>query len=186
MKNYILASLILIVNLSFGQDKDILLHQKIFNSTVEENHYLTSSTFFSPFTMIKEIESIEPSNNSEGKFPIYIAGKKLKKETVGSENKSASLVLQSNSSFINNLVIKKLLENEKIVFFNTSLSYGDRAIESYRNHSELIEKINASYNFNDTLEIEIGNNIYPFLNKIYKSELDLTLQNSLNLLAINF
>ena len=50
----------------------------------------------------------------------------------------------------------------------------------------MVVELILSKKITSKIELQIGKDIYPYLNKIQKTELDKTMQNSLNLFAINF
>lgn len=134
--------------------------------------------------------------NSEGKFLLDDSSKtffgKIIKETEGRNNKNldnnnVNLITDANQEFVDKIIIEKLADEiSKILILNESFAYGDRNIDLYRDYSQLENKLIITKYLNSDIEIQVGNSLYPYLNKILKTEIDKTLQNSLNLLAINF
>jgi hypothetical protein len=94
-----------------------------------------------------------------------------------------SIIIATNQKFIAALIAAKIVQKS---FINDLVNYGDKSLDSYKNLLEMVDILNAKYTLTENLELQIGNNIYPFINKPFKSELDNTMLNSLNLLAINF
>ena len=158
--------------------------------TVKENFNTISSTEINiPSPLLLKV-------NSEGKFLLDNSSKAFfveivkKSEDVNNksiDNKNVALSVDTKQEFINKLLLEKLqVELNKLILIDDSFSYGDRNIDLYRNYSQLENKLIITKTINSEIEIQIGNSVYPFLNKILKTEIDKTLQNSLNLLAINF
>ena len=158
--------------------------------TVKENFNTISSTEINiPSPLLLKV-------NSEGKFLLDNSSKAFfveivkKSEVVNNksiDNKNVALSVDTKQEFINKLLLEKLqVELNKLILIDDSFSYGDRNIDLYRNYSQLENKLIITKTINSEIEIQIGNSVYPFLNKILKTEIDKTLQNSLNLLAINF
>lgn len=187
MKNLMLYLVILITSISIGQEKKNTIQHKIFEANIEENHYLVDDIFPDSLKEIKEEKLLEPYNNSEGKFPKY----ESKEITLNiSENivNSNSLETLSDIAFIDNKLIQKLIETNIIAnnFVSEQMFYGDREVILLKEYPKSIDKLNINYKTNSQIDIQIGKKIYSYINKLYKSEIDKTLQNSLNLLVINF
>jgi hypothetical protein len=194
MKNITLIACLLFVNLSFSQKDSKHLLKKIFYSNVEENHYQANP--FNPFALeeLAPEKSIKPTNNSEGKFPFYSNNNILL--NLENHTKSVSIVqeintvriLKNNNPFIDKLVLK-ILQDKNIDFINfrNSIGFnGDRNINFYKNYTVNINKLIVAIELSENIEMQIGKDIYDDINKIYKSEIDITLLNSLNLLVFNF
>ena len=192
MKSIILLASILIVNVSFSQERKNSLRNKIFNN-IEVNHYSTNSTIINAPEEIKLLALFEPINNSEGKFPVYKIdneSKKIETELVSSKkdvNLSPNVLLSQNySNFINDIIIKKMSKNENIDFNfeNEALSYGDRGIELYKNLTDYVNLVETSFNVNSDIEVKFGG--YTNLNNFSNNEIDKILQNCINLFVIRF
>ena len=85
------------------------------------------------------------------------------------------------------MIKKKIAEEIKnYINMNEALTYGDRSLNSYKNLLELENKLIITQKITSEIEVQIGKDIYTYLKKMLKSEIDKTLQNSLNLFAINF
>ena len=194
MKNIILITCLLTVHLSFSQKDSKPILKKVFYSNVEENHYQANT--FNPFALT-EIASeiiIKPTNNSEGKFPFYSNNNIL----LNLENSTNSVsivqeiatirILKNNNLFIDKLVLK-ILQDKNIDFVNFRNNIdlnGDRNINFYKNYTVNINKLIIAIQLREDIEMQLGKDIYENINKIYKSAIDITLFNSLNLLVFNF
>jgi hypothetical protein len=194
MKNIILITCLLIVHLSFSQKDSKLILKKVFYSNVEENHYQVNT--FNPFALTELAPEIiiKPTNNSEGKFPFYRNNNIL----LNLENSANSLsivqeiatvrILKNNNLFIDKLVLK-ILQDKNIDFVNFRNNIdlnGDRNINFYKNYTVNINKLIIAIQLREDIEMQLGKDIYEDINKIYKSAIDITLFNSLNLLVFNF
>jgi hypothetical protein len=201
MRKFIYIIFLLSFQLTFSQIKNDEI--KNFNTTVLQNiNFIdyqndVDSQLENFFSEIEKIEAKDIQKNSEGKFGLDVHHKKLfnTKETstqpsILYKNKiniNSNLVLEFKEKFITDIIAKKLAEEiEKHILTNEALTYGDRNIEFYRNYTDLQNKLLIKTLITPNIELQIGKDIYPYLNKILKTELDKTLQNSLNLFAINF
>ena len=194
MKNIILITCLLTVHLSFSQKDSKPILKKVFYSNVEENHYQANT--FNPFALTEIAPEIiiKPTNNSEGKFPFYRNNNIL----LNLENSTNSLsivqeiatvrILKNNNLFIDKLVLK-ILQDKNIDFVNFRNNIdlnGDRNINFYKNYTVTINKLIIAIQLREDIEMQLGKDIYEDINKIYKSAIDITLFNSLNLLVFNF
>jgi hypothetical protein len=191
MKNTILIACLLIVNISFSQKDSNPFSKKFFYSNIEENHYQKNT--FNPFELkkIDLIKSIKPTNNSEGKFPFYSNNTILL--NLENQNEGESIVHQiktitNNNTFIDRLVLKILQDkNINILDFKNSIDFnGDKNISFYKNYTVDVNKLIIAYRLHKDVEIQLGKDIFKSINKINKSELDITLFNNLNLIVFNF
>ena len=194
MKNIILITCLLIVHLSFSQKDSKPVLKKVFYSNVEENHYQANT--FNPFALAELAPEtiIKPTNNSEGKFPFYSNSSILL--NLENSTESASIVqeiatlriLKNNNIFIDKLVLK-ILQDKNIDFVNFRNNIdlnGDRNINFYKNYTVNINKLIIAIQLREDIEMQLGKDIYDDITKIYKSAIDITLLNSLNLLVFNF
>jgi hypothetical protein len=194
MKNIILITCLLTVHLSFSQKDSKPILKKVFYSNVEENHYQANT--FNPFALTELAPEIiiKPTNNSEGKFPFYSNNNIL--PNLENSTNSVSIVqeiatvriLKNNNLFIDKLVLK-ILQDKNIDFVNFRNNIdlnGDRNINFYENYTVNINKLIIAIQLREDIEIQLGKDIYEDINKIYKSAIDITLFNSLNLLVFNF
>jgi hypothetical protein len=194
MKNIILITCLLTVHLSFSQKDSKPILKKVFYSNVEENHYQANT--FNPFALTELAPEIiiKPTNNSEGKFPFYSNNNIL--PNLENSTNSVSIVqeiatvriLKNNNLFIDKLVLK-ILQDKNIDFVNFRNNIdlnGDRNINFYKNYTVNINKLIIAIQLREDIEIQLGKDIYEDINKIYKSAIDITLFNSLNLLVFNF
>jgi hypothetical protein len=194
MKNIILITCLLTVHLSFSQKDSKPILKKVFYSNVEENHYQANT--FNPFALTEIAPEIiiKPTNNSEGKFPFYSNNNIL----LNLENSTNSVsivqeiattrILKNNNLFIDKLVLK-ILQDKNIDFVNFRNNIdlnGDRNINFYKNYTVNINKLIIAIQLREDIEMQLGKDIYEDINKIYKSAIDITLFNSLNLLVFNF
>lgn len=191
--NIFTTAFILIVNFAYCQ-KELqlnLFNSNLFETNIEENHYLKEKILPEVFTL--EIKNF--STNSEGKFSVNNTTKEMFSKPFNDTDKEIintnyvavknDLIAITNKDFLNDIVFKLMLEQNKII--DETFTYGDRNLEQYRRNFDLENnKLLIDYAINNELEIQIGKSIYPYINKILKTELDKTLQNSLNLLVINF
>jgi hypothetical protein len=194
MKNITLITCILFVNLSFSQKDSKHLLKKVFYSNVEENQYQANT--FNPFELVELAPEkiIKPTNNSEGKFPFYNNNSillKLEKNTDSAiivQEITTVRILKNNNIFIDKLVLK-ILQDKNIDFvnFRNNIDFnGDRNINFYKNYTVNINKLIVAIQLRESLKVQLGKDIYDDMKKIYKSEIDRTLLNSLNLLVFNF
>lgn len=191
MKNSILIAFILIVNLSFSQTDKVRDNNSnsIFKTKIEENN---NKAFIPEFNLLEEsnaFDILKPINNSEGKFSIYKNGFKEFKiqESEDSKNKEESslksLSTINKDDFIKNVVTKLLVEKKLI---NETEVYGDKNLDLYKSYVSEKNLLIVGFSITENLKIQIGNSIYPYINKKLKTEIEKTLNTSLNLIAINF
>jgi hypothetical protein len=202
MKNIFILAAILLTNTLFSQNNNEFstpLNQVNFETDIKENYYLNESDkFLNLFTDVNFLES-NLKINTERKFLM----KSLEKENILSSNlknesimvtknkRSAedanSLIADAKSAFVNTIIEDKLKEELlKSLNANEALTYGDKNIDLYVEYEEMRNKLIKSYEINDSVEFQIGKSVYPYLNKILKTEIDKTLRNSLNLFVVNF
>jgi|TARA_B110000908_G_scaffold82561_1_gene98840 hypothetical protein len=194
MKNITLITCLLFVNLSFSQKDSKPILKKVFYSNVEENHYQANT--FNPFELaeLAPEKIIKPTNNSEGKFPFYSNNSILL--NLENSTESASIVqeivtvriLKSNNVFIDKLVLKILQDqNIDISDFKKGINFnGDRNLSFYKNYAVDINKLIVAIRLSQDIEMQLGKDIYRSIQKINKSEIDISLFNNLNLLVFNF
>lgn len=199
---YILFFLTFQISVSQTQVENLkVIKTSIFNDEENKNK-LKNSLTDNIFSEIVPLETVDFKNNSEGKFSFseskkrlfttdLIAEKKLyitKNESFQkTEVNTNNLDVNIKDEFVNKVIKKKIAEEIKnYINMNEALTYGDRSLNSYKNLLELENKLIISQKITSEIEVQIGKDIYPYLKKILKSEIDKTLQNSLNLFAINF
>ncbi|PQB06281.1 hypothetical protein BST83_03115 [Polaribacter filamentus] len=196
MKNILLITCVLIFNLSFSQKDVNALSEKIFYSNIEENHYIPTYDFFALEKQkeLQALKTIKVINNSEGKFPLYSHEDQSLFDFEGMVPQKSILNLNSITSIKNNndfldQVILKILNDKKINivdFQNSSDFNGDKNYHFYNNYATDVNKLIIAYQLKGETDFQIGMEINNFINKILKTEIDKTLQNSINLFAINF
>lgn len=201
MRNSLLISIILTAQISFSQKeiKDTNLNKAlIFNVNNKLNNGITKNIF----SEIKNPTIKDFKNNSEGKFSFNASNKELfkndKKENnteflasnkafKGVQLKTDNMNTSLKTEFVNKIIQKKIAEEIlKYMIMNGALTYGDRYLNEYKDFTDLENKLILSKKITSKIELQIGKDIYPYLNKIQKTELDKTMQNRLNLFAINF
>lgn len=201
MRNSLLISIILTAQISFSQKeiKNINLNKAvIFNVNDKLNNGLSKNIF----SEIKNPKIKDFKNNSEGKFSFNESKKELfknekeendteflvnKKAFKGVQLKTDNMNTSLKTEFVNKIIQKKIAEEIlKYMIMNEALTYGDRYLNEYKDFTDLENKLILSKKITSKIELQIGKDIYPYLNKIQKTELDKTMQNSLNLFAINF
>lgn len=144
------------------------------------------------FKEIIPVEIFVTNNNSEGKYLVSspksdIVKENFIKENIDKDRKPENITTELKKEFVYKLIIEKLVNNkDNISQFNLNEIYGDSNIDLYKNYDAVMNKLISSYQLNEEIELQIGKSVLPFINQIYKSELDKTLNHSLNLVAINF
>ncbi|WP_299668021.1 hypothetical protein [uncultured Polaribacter sp.] len=206
MKSIILFTLILIVNFSFAQERNTYLKTMTFNTNIEENHYSDNDN--NSILEIKLLELLEPINNSEGKFPMYkldgehvdliLNGKSKIINNYSSKNLmslgadatrvSENLLTQNEVKLIQTLILKKLLKegHTDVAFVKEYQIKGNLNNELYKNIPLYKDKLNVNLKISNNIEVQLGENLEGYMARINKTELDKTLQNSLNLLIVSF
>lgn len=200
MKN-ILTSVIIIISIhTFSQNELKKGFDDIFQPVkVEENHFFVQDIFqklnLQLFEEIKISEDLNKYPIAEKKFVFKenansIFSKTIQKNVIEQNTISSkeSFFIEMNEDFIENVIVKLFIEDDKIeeIVLNNAKNYGDRNIEIYRNLSDLENKLLITYKLDKSNSIQIGNNIFPYLNKLVKTDVEKTLNTSLNLLAVNF
>ena len=201
MKNIFILAAILLTNTLFSQNNNefsTTINQVNFETDIKENYYLNDSDKF--LNLFNDVNFLESNSkmNTERKFLM----KSLEKENILSSNlknesiivtkikridDTNSLIADVKSAFINTIIEDKLKEELlKSLNANEALTYGDKNIDLYVEYEEMRNKLIKSYEINDSVEFQIGKSVYPYLNKILKTEIDKTLRNSLNLFVVNF
>lgn len=193
--------LLLVTQITFSQIENSYLESNLFKENIKENLYYIEQKPDNLFPEIKKLELKDIKNNTEGKFNLnsdnkkyFITNELAQKKSVFEKNEikedqslKENLSSKLKTEFINKVIRKKIArEIQEYIFINEALTYGDRNIELYKNYTDLQNTLIKSIKINSKTELQIGKDIYPYLNKILKTELDKTLQNSLNLFALNF
>ncbi len=189
MRYFVLITVLFKISFSFSQIEENKLHHKIFNSNSNSNYLLNDSELTQQFQEIKKVEFYNLiENNPEGKFSNHQKNYQSFFEIVNKKEELAvseiSIILENYRDFINNIIVKKLDDE---IRFTSSFEVENKVSESeIINIKDFSDKLNYSHKITDKIEVQIGKNIHNYLNKINKTELDKTLQNSLNLLVLNF
>ncbi|WP_445749500.1 hypothetical protein [Polaribacter sp.] len=200
MRN-ILTSIIIIISIhTFSQTELKKGFNDVFQTVkVEENHFFVQDIFqklnLQLFEEIKISEDLKKYPIAEKKFLFKektntIFSETIQKNIVEENTMSSkeSFFIEMNEDFIENVIVKLFIDEDKIqeIVLNDAKNYGDRNVEIYKNLSDLENKLLIVYKINDSKSIQIGNSIFPYLNKLQKTDVEKTLNTSLNLLAVNF
>lgn len=192
MKNIIFITFVLIFNISFSQnDLNLFSNQYDFKDILENTYKNTNTT---QADQLLKINTIHPSNNSEGKFPLYTiaeSDQKKMKETFMNKKLVDEVVnknTKKQSDFIDKLIVKIIKDkNIELSDFYGSIDFnGDKNLDAYKNNTENINKLIIAYKLLEDVNLQIGNDIEKRMNKLLKTDIDKTLNSSLNLLVINF
>ena len=193
MKNLLLITCVLIVNLSFSQKDSSSFSKKIFSNNAEENHF--KSNTLDAFTMekLEKLPKIKPSNNSEGKFPFYSLNdqnlfdldKTDHNESIVKQVKSKKMI-KKTTDFVDEVIVK--ISRDKNInisnFNNDDDLSGNENVDSDDLYATSANKLIIAYRLNGDSQLQIGNDIHRYINKLFKTDLDKTLLNSINLLVI--
>lgn len=189
MKNLILIACLLLVTVSFSQeDSKVISKEKVFSNVVE-NDFQQNTYTLKKMEKLRPFPAIKASNNTEGKFPFY---DNVVLPEIESTDESISMAedmsVNDNKVFVDNLVLKILEEKHIDIsdFKNSIESNGDGKLSFYKHYAADENKLIATYQLTKEIEIQVGKDIYGYLKKVFKTEIDKTLFSSLNLLAINF
>lgn len=198
MKNVLTTLLIIISIHTYSQNELKNNFLDIFNTVkVEENHFqsqdISQKFNFQIFEEIKNSEDLKNYPIAEKKFILKlnsssIFSEKIQEKLSNKNNVNKSMLVEINNQFLENLIVKIYIENDQIeeIILDSSENYGDRNIDLYRNFSDLEDKLLVNYIIDKNKSIQFGNNIMPYLNKMVKTDVEKTLNTSLNLLAVNF
>ena len=193
MKKLIIITCVLLVNLSFSQEDSSSFSENIFFSNVEESHFKPNA--FDAFTMekLEKLPQIKPSNNSEGKFPFYSdtnknlfdLDKNVHNESIVKTIKSKKRITKI-TDFVDEVIIK--ISKDKNIdiydFHHNNDLNGDENVDSDDTYALSVNKLIIAYQLYEDSQFQIGNDVYGYINKLFKTEIDKTLLNSLNLLVI--
>jgi hypothetical protein len=195
MKKLFLLSFILVVNLTFSQtERNKMLSTSSFNftSVIEERNYsLDNNIIINDFGEVVKVDFSLPTNNSEGKFTVYETSEnklveKLEENifltNVVNNQELKSFVSANYNDFINSIVVKMKLDNHIRFDNNFDKKIDAKNLKTFSKNNKLNSIAKLSYN---DVEVIVGG-LNLNMDKVYTSELDHTLRNSLNLLVINF
>ena len=199
--NNILTSVIIIISLhTFSQNELKKGFDDVFQTVkVEENHFfvqhIPQKLNLQLFEEIKISDDLKKYPIAEKKFLFKektntLVGETIQKKLIEEKSTSynESFFIEMNEEFIEKVIVKLFIEEDKLqeIVLNDEKNYGDRNIEIYRNLSNLKKKLLITYKLDDSSSIQIGDNIIPYLNKLLKTDVEETLNTSLNLLVVNF
>ena len=191
MKRLILSlcSIVLVVNLSIGQD----LSTDKWN--IEVNHYQDTFLKKTEFFAVEENYSVNflSKKITENKFNVQFSSlnkkikvdKKVKKESKKSAKRDLFWLLK-NIALVDAMITEgQINENENDLVFSAILaSYGERDLSKYKNY-DIVRRIQELKVEEEESNILVGKNLLQFINKQFKTEIDKTLNSSLNLVVIN-
>ncbi len=201
MKNTLIISLLILTTAVFGQRETEVsssLQNVVFKNNQSPEKLIkneeTKPKVFNLFTDINFI-STDIKMNTERRFELLQPLQENKKvvvqlnENLNNKNydKNIHLATDTKQKFVEKIIYDKLmLELMKSAIQNEAFEYGDKNLAVFKEYEALKNKLIVNYSVNNDLDVQIGKSLYPYLNKILKTELDKTLENSLNLLVINF
>ena len=195
---------LLVFQMSFSQIKDSGTKNsliKFFDAKETVEYFKVNKEPKNHFPEIIKLEIKDIENNTEGKFGLNESNQKYfsatntesvntifnAKNNITETEVSSNLETNTKQKLIKAIIKKKIaVEIRDFILQNEALTYGDRNLEEYKNLVNLENKLIQTVSVSNDVELQLGKDIYPYLNKILKTELDKTLQNSLNLFAINF
>ncbi|AOW17038.1 hypothetical protein LPB03_05970 [Polaribacter vadi] len=204
MKKLLILCFVLAINLTFAQENSAtfltVLHKESKNALLITNNNDKMIGFqeivpvdFETKKIIDEAKfSLNDFNDKSLNALLLELDKKNKIEffivekistDINKTSTKKSFIITTNKDFIDQLITAKIVQEGLL---NESVNYGDRDIEIFKNYSESKDILNVTYKITSSTQLQIGNNIIPFIKKPFKTEIDKTLVNSLNLLAINF
>lgn len=191
--------LLILLSLNVFSQNEMIKNKNVndfFKTTeIEENHILVNGMIerlnFQVFEEIKSLENHKKHSIAEGKFSLNNNTNTVFIKTILKEDKinlNESLFIELNSDLLKAIITKLSTDEDNLqeILISEISNYGDRNIEIYRNYSNLENKLLISYTLNTSKSLQIGKSIYPYLNKILKTDVEKTLNTSLNLLAVNF
>lgn len=195
----ILAFIVFITLYSFSQNDLKKFHnvESFFHAAeVEENHVLINGIIeklnLQIFEEIKISENLNKQPTAEAKFSLKNQVNSVFNQRIQNNIEKVklkeSLLIEMNKNFIDNILVKLIIEENKFkaIDLNDAKNYADRIMETYKKYPDLNNRLLISNDLNDKINVQIGNSLYPYLNKIFKTDVEKTLNTSLNLLAINF
>lgn len=193
MKKCIIFIFIILMQTSFAQEKvDMNLIDSSFLSTLNKTNNNAPSFIESE---LSDFLDKQVTLTAEGKFLLNKESERFfgnilkisENPVVALDRENQNLETDTKKVFVNKIILQKLEKDiTRLLEENESLAYGDRYIILLKNLESLQNKLIVTKQLTEGLEIQVGKSLYPYLNKINKTEIDKTLQNSLNLIAINF
>lgn len=189
MKNLILIACLLLVAVSFSQEgSKVISNEKVFSNVVE-NDFQQNTYTLKKMEKLRPFPAIKARNNTEGKFPFY---DNIVLAEIENTDESKSMIedmsVMDKKVFVDKLVLKILKEKHIDIsdFKNSIDSSGDGKLSFYKHYAVDANKLIVTYQLTKEIEVQVGKDIYGYLKKVFKTEIDKTLFSSLNLLAINF
>lgn len=204
MKNILTLCFVLIFNLSFAQENSTNLltilneenKSSLFTANMDANMIQFREVVPVDFQGTKIINegkfTLNEQNNKSLNALLLELDKKNKTEffivekistDVHKTSTQKSFLITTNKKFIDQLITAKIVQEGLL---NEVVNYGDRDLETFKNYLDSKDILNVTYKITSSTQLQMGNNVIPFIKKPFKSEIDKTLLNSLNLLAFNF
>lgn len=185
MKNFLLVLLLISFNQLYAQNESFTLKYNDILNSKNTNSNIFGADYQTNLDEIINFESIFIENNSEGKFLKYSLNEASSILIENVEIKSAPLSVIEEKSVVvilKNDFVKKLTQKftlKEKVKKNDSKEY-------FKYDKEIIaDKFNKAI-YEKDFTIQVGKNICEYINKLYKSDIDKTFVNELNLLVVNF
>jgi len=167
--------------LTSTRDINIIRYQEIVPVDFENKKIINEGKFSLNDFNDKSLNALLLELDKKNKTEFFIVEKVL--SNVSSTSTQKSFIITTNKKFIDKLITAKIVQEGLL---NEVVNYGDRDLETFKNYSEPKDFLNVTYKITSSTQLQIGNSVIPFIKKPFKTEIDKTLLNSLNLLAFNF
>ncbi|WP_155810458.1 hypothetical protein [Polaribacter sp. Hel_I_88] len=167
--------------ITINNDANILQFREIVPVDFEHKKIINEAKFSLNDLNDKNLNALLLELDKMDKTEFFIVEKVLTDASNSSTKKS--FIITTNKKFIDNLITTKIVQEGLL---NEVINYGDRDLETFRNYLTPKDILNVTYKITSSTQLQIGNNVIPFIKKPFKTEIDKTLLNSLNLLAFNF
>lgn len=185
MKNFVLVLLLITFNQFYAQNESFILKYNGILNSENTNSNILGEEYQTKLDEIINFESIFIENNSEGKFLKYSLNEASSILIQNVESNSAPLSVIEEKSVVVILkddFVKKLTQKFTV---KEEIKKNDSK-EYFKYDKEIIaDKFNKAI-YDKDFTIQVGKNIYEYINKLYKSDIDKTFVNELNLLVVNF
>ena len=166
---------------TINNDANILQFREIVPVDFEHKKIINEAKFSLNDLNDKNLNALLLELDKMNKTDFFIVEKILTDASNSSTKKS--FIITTNKKFIDNLITTKIVQEGLL---NEVINYGDRDLETFRNYLTPKDILNVTYKITSSTQLQIGNSVIPFIKKPFKTEIDKTLLNSLNLLAFNF
>ncbi|WP_143744241.1 hypothetical protein [Polaribacter tangerinus] len=196
MKYSFLIIGLIIVNISFAQQKASFFSESLYSKKLESsfNTNQNKNILLEKPEVVSSFNTVTIFRNSEGKFPFTDLKSTLNLNDISKKNNPTNLLETTSTKKVGDililldaLVIKVLMANDIDVFMtNNSRNFGDKNVLYYKETYDEVNELILTKKISDKSSIQIGNDIRSHIHKLYKTSIDKTLINSLNILAFNF